>query len=639
MADRCPGRHGFFPSIFAGLHCGMCIIEKPNDRSGREFENLCLVLFEHHFAAQDANFYGRNATGQNGIDIRLSSRQQATPETIIIQCKDVSELHWSTVKDDFEKAIRHFSGELADSAANLYFIVATTADGVNSPKLRAAADAFLSLNLAKDIRARFRYDFIAWPLLTEWVKNKQSLRDLFCRPTRPADVRITQAQLQLHRTLERCTHEMRLHEGRTALLDYMRSDSQADPEHYHWLPTKLFSSVLDLFMLSCDFERAKKLLDVILGSRPLEGRYLLQHLRAHRVLALCPRHNKHLPGLQGLVTRPAAPRALHREVESLAPQLFDALGDIDTQLCLALWMVSYAEDRRIVDGALRRALGLIAWAWPKDVPPLDPDRIYTVTANGHLYEEIVGGRRRVANNIQCLDFALVMAYSYIRSVHAIRFGIDATLAAESSQRGWPRHFNDLVSQHPLDLPGALKGGQHAFSHLPQFFAELKGRYYQPESTSAIYEKQVPELTASRYVCTAEFLLSDCSNGAVANRLAEFSKAGVFGYGARIVVSHCALERLAMAAWYQGAVLGDAMGAQITHLLSQVERLEVAGGGDSPIVSYPAYCDQADARCRSELDAAVALRDELGAGFLCTGVWDLKKAAHARHPVHAYWAPR
>lgn len=65
----------------------MSVLEELDRLDWREFENLCLVLFERYFDAPDANFYGANSFGQDGIDIRLTTTKGQTPARVVIQCK------------------------------------------------------------------------------------------------------------------------------------------------------------------------------------------------------------------------------------------------------------------------------------------------------------------------------------------------------------------------------------------------------------------------------------------------------------------------------------------------------------------------------------------------------------------------
>lgn len=147
----------------------MPTLNKPADPSGRAFENLCLLVFGQHFAADDANFYGRPGVGQNGIDIRLTNRVIDRNERVVIQCKDVQTLKWKTIKPDFEAALEYFAPRAADDP-DLFFITATTDDGANTKDIDAkAARAIAALKTADPSidTGRIRHQVFAW----RWIEQ------------------------------------------------------------------------------------------------------------------------------------------------------------------------------------------------------------------------------------------------------------------------------------------------------------------------------------------------------------------------------------------------------------------------------------------------------------------------------------
>lgn len=109
----------------------MPALQKPSDLSGKQFENMCLVIFERHFEADDANFYGSNRYGQNGIDLTMANRKAGASGRVVVQCKDRPQLSWSNFSEDFKAAINKF-GPRADDDPDLLYILATTAPATDT---------------------------------------------------------------------------------------------------------------------------------------------------------------------------------------------------------------------------------------------------------------------------------------------------------------------------------------------------------------------------------------------------------------------------------------------------------------------------------------------------------------------------
>ena len=373
------------------------------------------------------------------------------------------------------------------------------------------------------------------------------MRRLFVLQDRPADKFPTQVLNHLVARVARYAQDKQLHNARVELKRYVRLEKLEAADQFHWAPSALFDPLTDVFLAAGNFYNALRLLSTALGTNPLNANYLLGYLRAQRVLhaALTDNRRRNYPFEQ-----PEPPRPVADELEEMAEQLLRARGDIDVQLTLALWVVSYAPTQALADAALRRALGLVTQAWPDGVDRLERGASYAVTAEGYvvkLPDAVPSGP--AAPEVQLRACVLTVAYMYIRALYTARFDSDACVSVEHALGGWPYwEVEDVTGQDPFLFfarlaPACSRAVQ---TYLPSFYAEGSGREFDPWPGDPYSSPFPPAFGSSTYVTTPEFLLHDCVGGLVERRIEEFRHAGFLGEAATILISHLGLERLARA---------------------------------------------------------------------------------------------
>jgi tetratricopeptide (TPR) repeat protein len=631
----------------------MSILDQLDRLDWREFEHVCLVLFEQYFDAPDANFYGANSVGQDGIDIRLSTIKGGRPAKVVIQCKAVQSLDWSDFSDDLERALRTFARKTIEAGQDFTFCVATTAEISNSKKFDPQKDTLIETLEMGDIKGRIHFDVYARPRL-QAMGTDPVLRELFFRPERPADLYSNQDLIRLGVRMARHVERNELAMARSHLDAYLHSAKHPAAEKYDWVPTGLFDHLASLYMSAGDFEQAHRLLNAALGADPLDARYLLGYLRARRILHAVPRHN--LPRAHPL-ERPVSVHAPEDDIEDMAPQLLIALGDTDRQLTLALWVVSYAREQDLAEQGLNRALGLVAQAWPSDVARLDKDAYYVLREEGYLERLPTRYGRRLPASIENLKAcALTIAYEYIRNVHGARFGFDSVRRVEGGHDGWPAAVNGLSSENATTFFSGLQMYCHRAlrTYLPSLQAEGGGREFGRDHTDRSLRSVPPRLDSTPYVATSEFLLRDCEAGLVAGRVDELARATLMGNGASILISHLGLERLVRVLLGErlcldGTRMPDqalAMANAIASILGSLARLEPAGderllGLRPPFVSRPCYANFATSEQVNSRGASIELARSRRSAFLGGSYLELNLASTELPPADRhllYWKP-
>ena len=617
----------------------------------REFEHLCLVLFEHDFKAADANFYGANCYGQNGIDIRLTTVKGGTRSRVVVQCKRMDSLDWSDFKEDLKHALETFAREAVEEDRDFWFIVATTAEIGNTKKFDASKDALvLQLGLA-DIKGRIKFDVYTGPRLRIMATQDKVLREFFARPERDADKYRTQDLTDLGVRLTRCADRNELAKAQRAISDYLRTANPSDAESYNWVPSDLFDQIAYLTLAAGDFERANKLLNAALGVDPLYARYHLGSLRARRVLHAAPWSNLPRTIFEQLPRIPSPAE----DVDVRAPKLLAALGETDQQLTLALWVVSYASTRELSEQGLSRALGLVTQAWPQTVERLEKDVRYKLSDDGY-FDRFVRTRREKrpqASSEHLRACALAVAYCYIRDVHMMRFGERSMLDVEAAHDGWPVAIDGIARSNSTGYFSALKDfAERAMrAHLPSLLEEGAGREYGVEHVVHTTLPPPPRLDANVYVAAPLFLLRDCENGVVEGRIEELKHGGFMVAGATILISHLGLERLVQ------VQLGDRLGLNrsrtreqssamvdaIDLVLSRLQRSEPGGSTNQrpPFESRPCYADFRTEGLVNRSGSSIELARGTHMPFLMSSVAEYRVVSAELPPADKhlyYWLP-
>lgn len=632
----------------------MSRLAKPDGLQWRDFEALCLILLEHDFDAPDANFYGRRGVGQNGIDIRMTTMKGGVSAQVVVQCKAMKSVSWSDFADDFEAAIRAFASEALEVARDLRFIVATTADGVNQEPIDKHKTKLLQkLGMEADAN-RIHLEIYTWPKLESIAEKNEALHRLFFVQDRPADKFPTQVLNQLVARLALYSQDKLLSNAFDELKRYMRMEKPEAADKFHWAPTALFDPLADVFLAAGDFHNASRLLSTALGTNPLNAKYLLGYLRAQRVLHAVPIDNcrRNYPFEQPETQRPAAD-----EVEEMGEQLLRARGDIDIQLTLALWVVSYAPKQALADAGLRRALGLVTQAWPDGVARLERDASYTVTDEGYIVKlPDAYPLGSAALEVKLRACALAVAYMYARALYTARFDSDACASVEHAFGSWPWcEIEDVTGEDPFLFfarmaPACSNAVQ---TYLPSFYVEASGREFDPLPGDPYGLPFPPPFGSSIYVTTPEFLLHDSVGGLVERRIAEFQRAGFMGQEATILISHLGLERLARAQlgftlkFVTQGQMGQCAGPVVTaigSILARVVRQEFSPHyphGRPSFASDPSYENFGKQRLGDSLDASLELSRRKSAPFLAVSANELAFAGSelsSKIQRFAYWKP-
>lgn len=624
---------------------------KPASGHSRTFEHQCLAIFRRRYDADDAAFYG-NSSGQRGIDIRLTYVRNGKRQRVVIQCKHVESLSWSTVGKDFKNALAWFAPR-TDIDPDLHFIVATTADTVGTPKLDARAKAFCK-NFYKTQRpaaaGRVEYTWYSWQDLVNIVERDPAVRAVF--PPFPASDRPPSNQvlelIEWIRTALRTDDLRRVDAFIDSHLNSRQSQADGhDTATYAWVPTDALHDLVRLCMRAGDFGRAARVLDTALGIFPLDASLLLAELRSRRVLSACP-NDQHQPPM---LFRRDVMEVMADKVALLAPRILTAIGDVDAQLTIALWIVSYASEPELAARGLQRALALVRQAWPAEVPVPRRGEFHAVvrgrfkSAHGVLFtpppfEETHAEARRLAA-------ALATAYVYIRRLHAERFGQEASAAVEAAD-GWT-DMPGLDHKHVAYFFSNLDEVHREIvrSTLPELYAEGRGRELDP---SALQNASVgtPTLSHSQYACTAKLLLLDCAARVERARF-ESLRLARNGAGVSLVTTHHSLERLArvqfnhartMADHVQDASTDKTMSAAIKFVMTKVVRLEIdmRHPPAAPLISRPAYVNLGDDFARSTTPTLQMCRDRKLPLISATGEEWQRAQDYGVQQLLIYWLP-
>lgn len=593
----------------------MHVLAKPYDDGGRSFEQQCLTIFSRRFHTARANFYGQRGVGQDGIDILMRASVNGSDTLVVIQCKDCESVHWSTFSDDFKGAVRAFAPRGA-SEPGLLFVLATTASGVNSRDIRLKArDALAGLGAEIDGLDTRRVDHIeyAWPEIENIVNGSDELRRLFYAQYWPADVQQSKQLDEFEDGIKSASRALDLHSAQRLLQQY-RAEQHLEPLDFKWVRTRIMKELTNVFLNAGDFESVAALLDYAVPLHPLDSTFLLGHLRARRLLKAFPRDGRNRfafpggPSVQQAVAKPL--RSVEEEVDAQASALLAAMGTLDEQLTLALWVITYTTDPVIADHGLLRASGLIVRDWPADVPMLCDGERYAVTFFGGLCREEEGDRLKTPAGQEVYACVLATAYHYLRMVHAYRFGSERTLSVEAeTESGLNGGIADLFGKSIFDFfsanlnPRVRKG---CVEHLTHFYGEARGREFLWPVCPEFVSWRRPLLPHRRYACGHTFLLRDCADGFIEKRFLELAKSGFLSDGTTLVTAHLELEqivrvqcarRLALARSDQDVEYHASMLAQIDRLSNKVVRIE--SGIQSPanhnVVSYPCYSRPVHAR--------------------------------------------
>lgn len=507
-------------------------LKKPNDSSGREFEAMCLLIYQQHYETADAVYYGRGHT-QHGIDIRMTTSEGAKPLLVIVQCKDVSRFNFSTFERDLTLALNMWAPK-QEHESDVLYIVATTATGINTEDIDSKVDDLLKTKLPKLAGDRFRFLLHDWDWLETVVRSHTSLAEYFLESR---DEFIETKSHGLTRAGEQIAAAIAKNQLKAAQKvwdDYLSEDRHppVKPLYAH-IPIWICEHLCDMFLKAGDFEKAARLFDSALGRREFSAKFRVGYLRAKRVVSRIPDDNISFDAM----FRRSASFDIAQEVEDTAKKLVSSLGTLDEQLLLALWVLTYAKSAEVGNLGLTRALSLINQAWPRGVEGLALGRSYKVTT-GRLRavsaeQKIFEGQHADERN----QYAIVLAYaySYCRMLHSERYGYSTTLDVEKTAGGWTLEIYDLgignLDDFFCHLPQGVK--KRLETLLPAFYKEGSNREFCWENPVGIHALGAPDVPYSGANCTSNLLLADCVSNTVKLRLDTLP----------LFTTHLALERI------------------------------------------------------------------------------------------------
>ena len=625
---------------------------KPSTGDARRFEHQCLALFRRRFDADDAAFYSHSAYGQHGIDILLTHTKDGRRQRVVIQCKHVKSLKWSIFANDFKRALVEFAPR-CDTEPDLHFILATTADMVNPKKLDPEAEKACNQFYETQRPAaagRVRYWWYSWPDLVNIVEREAAVRAAF--PPFPS--RDRSPSNQVLELVERIRTALRTDDlrGVDAFIDTYVNKSQpqaAGHAHapYAWVPTDALHDLVRLCIRAGDFDRASRVLETALGTFPLDAGLLLAELRSTRMLTACPYDQLQLP----MLFRQDVMAVMADKVALLAPRILTAIGDVDEQLALALWVVSYADDPHLAARGLQRALALVRQAWPAKVPvPQRSGQHAIIRGRFATIYGVVAAAPALGDahlDAQRLAGALASAYVYIRRLHAERFG-QAFIADVDPADGWT-HIPSLDYKHVVNFFSSLDEVHREVVRLqlPEFFAEGRGREVDTSALQNVFEG-APRLGHFQYACTSKLLLLDCAARAERARFRQLKNACV-GADVSLVTTHHALERLARVKYNHARTMADsmqdgsadkAMSDAIGFVMANVVRLEVdiPHAPASPVLSRAAYVNLRDDFARSTTATLQMCRDRRLPFISATGEESQRAEDYGIQQLLTYWLP-
>lgn len=632
------------------------------DLTGGAFERMCLTIFRHHFDAPDANFYGRNSTGQDGIDLWLTTVIGGRRTRVLIQCKDTVELTFTTIEVDLRNALSRFTRELEqDPGLDLFFLVASTVEQPRSDDLVNKATAMVEKMIPqKQLRSRFRFDAFGWKWISTTVRDNPVLAQVFLAPDLPGDAMNFYYRDRARTKLQEALARNQLASGREALIDWFHNDKISQPEEFQWVCKDMVVDVLSLYLRAGDFARVDRLLDKARALHRYDARFILAHLRARRVLNMFARDTTPRSPVQVLL-KSKAPAPIEEEVAVVGAHLNLVQGNVDSLLTLCFWIITYSQTYALADRALLMARALVNHAWPSDVEPLNPNADYRfwddsnqlmVWRDDHwspAVDDQHGSERAIA---------LLLAHHYLRGLHEARFGQETTESLEGMRdgAGWPRSisYSQDWNAPPMNYSHVRPGHRMSLqANLPLFSDEWDGASAGFTGRTEYTDQNEAQLTGFGIVCCVSLLLRDCRERRLQARIGALRQGMAWAGGTKLWLSHHALERIARvkAALDICTAVSDAsahlyrdLRQGLDELTGLVSRAEIGVGGESasPIFARPVYADFDHPEIPGEARAAITLSNEKRMDLIVAELNELEEARtyldQGRNIV-LYWWPR
>lgn len=488
-------------------------VAKPNDPSGRVFEEMCLAVYSQHFNTRDAMYYNRGH-GQHGIDIMLLECQvNGKPRTIVVQCKDIEKLPPSKITPDLREALKHWA-PVSQAHADLLIIVATTAKRPNAGKIKSAFHELRGELLSAPMRAKVDILIHGWDDLTSIIHGNAELQDRFRAsgqydpPDEPLRMR------SLADSIGRCVTELRLNEARQHLRQarILVGDKP--------LPATVLHAAVPLLLAAGDFAQLDETLERSLTRRTVSAGALVALFRAKRFTGMVPEHAVHLTDL---LPKDAPPSTLENQVEDYSRYLLSAHGALDDTLTLALWMIMHGGADTASRGLLR-ALSLVRQNWPVECAMPSRQEEWTIR-HGRLapWEIPRASYDQPVTDQEHRAVVLTHAYEFLRALHAKRFAWPSTLYQEAAVGGWAIFYPDSRTVAQADaleyfaFNGACRPEFDAEARfeaagLANFYAEALRMMADWQVVGVIHNDSAAERMSFGAVCTSQVLLFDVETG-------------------------------------------------------------------------------------------------------------------------------
>ncbi len=499
-----------------------CELPRPNDPSGRRFEEMCLIIYSHQYI--DGMFYSRGHV-QHGIDLKMRERcTDGTARDVLVQCKDKKVLSPSDVEEDMADALKRWA-PTESIHPDLLYVLATTVENPNTDGFKAKFAKIRDQIVAPAFRDKVELVVHGWPDLTRFVRATQALTDYFLEPLADHG---TPDSIELERIgacLGECLETGRLEDAR----QYWEQAERAHPGAK--LPAGFSDNLIELFLRAGDFAAMDRHLDRLLASRRYRAGYWVAYLRAKRFTTKVARP---MTFNELMASRPTPPFDLGATIRQRKASLLAAQGTLDETLTLAGWMVTYGE-YAVARAGLLRALSLIRQHWAHetglDLP--GPEHHLTIRDNRlvpisqPLRPDYVSPVPTTASERTAVAF--VQAYEYLRMLFATRFDHARLLDAETSAQGWTQFFDE--NRHALSVEDYF-----AFLHTRGFEAEVEARFREAglagfyaeamrmqfswHETDMGYEKVPHASIPYSVVCTSSVMLADCEFDSFETRRSE-----------------------------------------------------------------------------------------------------------------------
>jgi hypothetical protein len=238
-------------------------------------------------------------------------------------------------------------------------------------------------------------------------------------------------------------------------------------------------------------------------------------------------------------------------------------------------------------------------------------------------------------------------------LHGYRFGFLQTEFVENGCGGWPAIINGMTTDDVtfyFSNFDSFRRNQIKQS-LPWVYAEGCGREFHWPIGDEFRSPTAPLLKDEKYVCTSEFLLRDCADKLVDERIKDMAGAGFMNQGVTLLTTHLSLERIARVQCMHQIVLqgaghtcrhSEAMLFQLGKLSANLVRVEFPSSSTRSyrFASYPCYYDFADRPCGS-LACHIELCLDKRSDFIAASRWEsiiVEPRLPKLRKALCYWAP-